>query len=262
MRRLLVITALLLGLLNLPCTAFASSTVEYDGSDGSFLYLNSDGEASSDLFESFKGVMPGDVLYETITIVNAKDSPTPERLYLKSAGQTATEEELLEELILTVYLQDGEELFVVNGSHSTNADEWCELGVVAPGGSVTLTVELEVPIELDTHFQSTSVQISSESLVWSFGAQEVSREEYEALLAGESSDEDSDDDSSIATVWSSDDDDTSQSSVVKKIANAVSDVYAKTSDHLCLAMLIVLVLMALGIILLVCSNRRSKKRTR
>ena len=80
---LLLITALLC---SLGVVAFADSTITYNGSQQGFEI-----ELDDDLFDSFKGVMPGDTLTETITIRNKYTAADNVLIYLRAVPHTEEE---------------------------------------------------------------------------------------------------------------------------------------------------------------------------
>lgn len=158
----LLLGAVLVGVL--PLTAHANPTsVEYEGSARSFVFV----PPSTDLFDGFKGVMPGDHLVQQIAVGNAQDGASV-RLYLKAEAPDARFDELLSSLALTVEQQGVGTLSDGPANKPSGLADWVYLGTVAPGDQATLLVSLDVPVELGNEFQKARGEV-----VWRFKAEEV-----------------------------------------------------------------------------------------
>ena len=70
MKKIFASLLMLLLMLSLSVTAFASGTVTYDGTARDFIFAPGSGESPTDLFSGFKGVMPGGTLTEQVLIKN------------------------------------------------------------------------------------------------------------------------------------------------------------------------------------------------
>lgn len=157
------ISALVLTLvmfLSVTGTAQASSGLTFNGQGNAFTFTSGspDQEYPTDLFSNFKDVMPGDTRTEQITIRNNATSRADVRFHLLSSGAVGQEsQEFLENLTLSVTRSDGVQLY--SGPASGSMGE-IDLGRLAYGGSVVLTVVLGVPIELDNSFQEAAGHIS------------------------------------------------------------------------------------------------------
>lgn len=166
-RMLQAVAAVLLGAALvgvLPLTAHANPTsVVYEGGARSFVFV----PPSTDLFDGFKGVMPGDHLVQQVAVGNAMGD-TPARLYLKAEAPDARFDELLGSLALTVEQQDAGTLFDGPANEPGGLADWVYLGTVAPGDQATLLVTLDVPEELGNEFQKARGEV-----VWRFRAEEV-----------------------------------------------------------------------------------------
>ena len=166
-RLLQAVAAILLGVALvgvLPLTAHAEPTsVVYEGGARSFVFV----PPSTDLFEGFKGVMPGDRLVQQVAVGNAKGD-TPVRLYLKAESPDARSNELLGSLALTVQQQGVGTLSGGPSNKPGGLADWVYMGTVAPGDQATLLVTLDVPVELGNEFQKARGEV-----VWRFKAEEV-----------------------------------------------------------------------------------------
>jgi len=170
---------LLIGVLILGVSA---SEITYSGGAEEFVFLPGSGYTSSDLFDSFKNVMPGDTRTETITITNDSDDSDYIKLYMRAEPHDESENPLtysetfenadgkdqadipgqrdetaatmrgfLAQLTLTVETEDGE---VLNAIPENNNDltEGVYLGKFYKGDDTELKVTLEVPIDLGNEY--------------------------------------------------------------------------------------------------------------
>lgn len=176
---LLMVLAVTVGMMT---TAFAAeSTVTYTGPSTLFEFEPGSYWTDTDLFENFKGVMPGDVLYEEVKVKNATSRP----VQIWMGGLLHDEEEnpisprVLEELIadgrkgelseleymhdflaqmtLTVWKGDMiDRNIIYQGTPNTLEegfeDGFVSLGIFPMGSSVTLNVRLEVPITMGNEY--------------------------------------------------------------------------------------------------------------
>lgn len=156
----------LLMLLSCLCAAYADTgSVTYDGDAQSFVFLPGSDYSPSDLFPDFKGVMPGDRLTQTLRLRN--DSDHRVRLYLRSLGSESGSEEFLSQMTLTVQAPTST-LFDAPAHETAQLTDWTELGTIAPGGDLELTVTLNVPLTMGNDFRS-----AIGCLDWQFKAQEL-----------------------------------------------------------------------------------------
>lgn len=172
----------LLMALSVVAPAFAAeSTVTYTGPSTLFEFEPGSYWTDTDLFENFKGVMPGDVLYEEVKVKNATTRP----VQIWMGGLLHDEEEnpisprVLEELIadgrkgelseleymhdflsqMTLTVWKGEMIdrnIIYQGTPNTLEegfeDGFVSLGVFPMGSSVKLNVRLEVPITMGNEY--------------------------------------------------------------------------------------------------------------
>ena len=76
MKKISIFLALLMAVLL--CGSALAASVSYEGGAEKFVFV----PENSDLFENFKGVMPGDVLEQKITVKNNTDKAV--RIYLRA----------------------------------------------------------------------------------------------------------------------------------------------------------------------------------
>ena len=145
----IIVLALCLGLAP---AAFASS-VTYQGQAEKFVFAPGSDYSPTDLFENFKGVMPGDQLTQQIEVKNAADNKVKVKLYIRALGAHEASVEFLKQMNLTVR-QDGKSvLFDAPADQKATLEDWVCLGTFQSGADVKLDVTLSVPLEMDNEFQ-------------------------------------------------------------------------------------------------------------
>ena len=172
-------------LLGMSATAFAESKVTYEGGAEKFVFLPGSEYSETDLFENFKGVMPGDVITQEITVQNNYTKAKKVNIYLRAVvhdeqGNPLSEEvartedlvsmqDFLSQLTMTVK-QGDKVLFSASPDELDGLKENVLLGTF-PGRSKTiLTVELSVPIELGNEYANRVGEVD-----WIFTAEEVTK---------------------------------------------------------------------------------------
>lgn len=175
--------ALTMGL-SLP--AFADSAVTFKGAQEGFAITSDSAYTDTDLFDGLKGAMPGDLLKDTVEITNEAADSDLIRVYLRAephdeaanppvyqGGETvASMQDFLSQLTMRVY--NGTEL--IYESSPDQPDELTEnvcLGDIANGETLTLDLELEVPIELGNDYANRVGEVD-----WVFLAEGIT---YETL---------------------------------------------------------------------------------
>lgn len=175
----------LLLLLGMGATAFAESKVTYEGGAEKFVFLPGSEYSETDLFENFKGVMPGDVITQEITVQNNYTKAEKVKIYLRAVvhdeqGNPLSEEvartedlvsmqDFLSQLSMTVK-QGDKVLFSASPDELDGLKENVLLGAF-PGRSKTiLTVELSVPFELGNEYANRVGEVD-----WVFTAEEVTK---------------------------------------------------------------------------------------
>ena len=172
-------------LLGMGATAFAESKVTYEGGAEKFVFLPGSEYSETDLFENFKGVMPGDVITQEITVQNNYTKAEKVNIYLRAVvhdeqGNPLSEEvartedlvsmqDFLSQLTMTVK-QGDKVLFSASPDELDGLKENVLLGTF-PGRSKTiLTVELSVPFELGNEYANRVGEVD-----WVFTAEEVTK---------------------------------------------------------------------------------------
>lgn len=167
MRRTIICLAAILMALML-CSSALASSVTYIDRDKLFEFKPGSEYEVTDLFENFKGVMPGDVLGEEITISNASKGKI--RIWMQCKYDSYVEtnmKDFLDKLTLKVETSD-ETIFEAAASEKAQLSEPVLLGTFKQKGKVKLNVTLEVPIELGNDYMN---QIGV--VPWTFLVEEI-----------------------------------------------------------------------------------------
>lgn len=141
-------------LLPLATSVSADGKVTYSGNSGDFIFTPGSEHSPTDLFDSFKGVMPGDTRTQKVNVVNDADNQVKVMIYLRALGAHEGSEKFLSQMTLTVDATDGERLFKAPPSEKGDLTDWYCLGTFYSGSDVDLDIMLEVPIEMDNEFQN------------------------------------------------------------------------------------------------------------
>lgn len=159
---------MLLVVMSMSVTAFAASpSITFEGFSKGFDFQPGSEYTETDLFGSFKNVMPGDTVTETITFTNSATDCDFVNLYMRAEAHdetdnplspkvaeketVATMTEFLSKLFMKVW--NGTELIYdaspdqLDGLKSNKL-----LGTFRTGETATLKVELSVPIELGNEY--------------------------------------------------------------------------------------------------------------
>jgi len=183
-------------------------TITFKGAEEGFDFGNGSEYTDSDLFDSFKDVMPGDQLSETIQIKNEAEDCDYIKLYMRAAvhdenGNPLTYSEIFEQLDgkdqsgenqtpvdgqrdesvvtmqdflsqLTMRIYNGTELIYNAAPSEVGAlVNNVLLGTLSKGESLNLKIELDVPIELGNEYANRVGEVD-----WVFLAECI---EYEKL---------------------------------------------------------------------------------
>ncbi len=171
-RRMKKVTSLLLGLVSVLCFSVpaiaADASVTYDGNAQKFIFAPGSDYSPTDLFDNFKGVMPGDSLTQKIVVKNAVSNKVKIKLYLRSTGAQEGSEEFLSQMNLTVTQDGGAELFSAPADTSTGLTGWMYLGTFFSGADIDLNVKLDVPLGMNNDFQN-----AIGTLKWEFKVEEL-----------------------------------------------------------------------------------------
>ncbi len=188
-RKLFSIALVMTLILALPIKAYAAdSVITYNGHN---LYDFASGSeySLSDLFDGFKGVMPGDKLTEQITITNTAGCCDYIEVYMRAdahgennplstkVAETETVASMSDFLShLTMTVKNGEQVIFQGSPDQTGVlSDYVYLGTLNQYGSLQLYVELEVPIELDNQYANRAGEVDWLFLMREYNYQEETR---------------------------------------------------------------------------------------
>lgn len=136
------VVALLLATMGQPVHA---SSVSYENQAERFVFV----PESTDLFENFKGVMPGDSVEQEILVKNGSLGPV--KIYLRINPIRPEDEAFLKELTLSIQSQ-GVEYFNETLDQQGQFDEFVLLAELNPQQEKALNLVLDVPLSLSSEF--------------------------------------------------------------------------------------------------------------
>lgn len=168
-----VLTAMLLTAMCI--TAFAKEpSITFNGFADGFDFQPGSEYTETDLFGSFKNVMPGDTVTETITFTNAADDCDFVYLYMRaephdettnplSSGVAARETvasmaDFLSQLSMRVW-NGAELIYEASPDETDGLTENKFLGMFRTGETATLRVELVVPIEMSNEYANRAGEV-------------------------------------------------------------------------------------------------------
>lgn len=146
----------------------ANSTVTYTGNNGTFAFAPGSEYSLTDLFDEFKGVMPGDNLTEQVTVRNNANGTVYVKIYMRAKGAVEGSEKFLSQMTLSVaQLGRANKLFEAPADQTAQLTDWVLLGTFQSGANTTLDLTLNVPITMGNDFQDAVGELE-----WEFRAEE------------------------------------------------------------------------------------------
>ena len=110
----------------------------------------------TDLFDNFKGVIPGDKLTQHIIMKNGCSDYDYIKVYMRAEADN--KDAFLANLSMTVDV-DGKKIFSGTPNETGLLSENVMLGTLDKNESVSLNVQLDVPIEMGDEFANTSGEV-------------------------------------------------------------------------------------------------------
>lgn len=165
MKKIITLCLALLLLSMLSCSALANAAVNYKGDAEKFIFIPGSDLSDTDLFENFKGMLPGDTLTQVIEVNN--HTPNPVRIYMRAEPVDPLHKEFLSQLRMKVECKD-ETIFEAAPSETAQLTENTLLGTFKKNGSTELTVTLSVPFDMDNRFMSMNGVVP-----WTFVVEEM-----------------------------------------------------------------------------------------
>ena len=137
-------------------SAFAATgNVTYTKDAGDFIFEPGSKYSPTDLFTEYKGVMPGDVLTQKITVKNNASKKASVKIYLRSLGAAdKSSDDFLSQLKLTVSKASEDPMFEAAANEKAGLKDWVLLGTFGSGASIDLNLNLEVPTSLDNEYSN------------------------------------------------------------------------------------------------------------
>jgi len=166
--RLLLVVALAFSML---CPTFvtvnAAGSVTYAGQAEKFIFAPGSDHSPTDLFDGFKGVMPGDTRTQKVHIINDANDKVKAVIYLRALGAHEGSEKFLSQMELTVDAADGERLFKAPADQKATLEDWVCLGTFYSGAEVDLDLNLHFDINAGNEFMNAVGKLD-----WEFKVEE------------------------------------------------------------------------------------------
>ena len=169
MKNITKICMVLLLMVALSSSALAAASVTYVGGAEDFIFMPGSEYSESDMFDNFKGVLPGDVLTQNITVKNNTSGKV--RIYMRAEPVTELDRDFLSQLKLHVECKDSA-IFDAAASETAQLTNNTLLGTFKSKGSTQLTVTLTVPAELGNEYMGKVGTVP-----WPFLVEEIPEED-------------------------------------------------------------------------------------
>ncbi len=167
---LLLVLSLSVEMAGVVLAAEGASVLTVKDLQGDFQVTPGSEQSQSDLFSSFKGVMPGDVCTETIEIRNRTAEHKPLRLFLTSVSPNPEQKESVAELLSMLNIRIwADDTLVFDATADTSSNQPVSLGVIPYRKSAEMRIELTVPVAVNSQQARNMAQIQ-----WFFSAEDAS----------------------------------------------------------------------------------------
>ena len=183
-KRLVILLVIATMLCSFAVSANAQGKVTYSADADKFIFEPGSEHSPTDLFTDYKGLMPGDIVKQDITVKNDSDE-VKVNLFVRSLGAQDGTEDFLSKLRLTVAKSDENEMaymFDASADQTAGMTDWVFLGTLYAGGEVNLVLNLQIPIELGDDYQDAIGKIA-----WEFKAEEMPKEPDDPVKPGDGS---------------------------------------------------------------------------
>ena len=149
----------------LALTAFAAdSTVTWNGMDKGFAFAPGSNYTTTDLFDNFKMVMPGDVRTEVVTVSNRADDSDYIKIYMRTDTHDDPETQMFLSALSIKVSNGGNVLF----EGFADVTEPILLGKLLPDESLKLDVTLTAPLSLGNEYSGKIGEVDWIFLVEAF----------------------------------------------------------------------------------------------
>ena len=179
MKRFFLLLTVLFLLLVSSLSVAAKGRVTFLSDSDRFIFDPGSPHSPTDLFSSYKNLMPGDSVSQEITVKNGASYETKVKLYVRSFGAEEGSEAFLSKLHLTVAkVEQNEMAYMFDAAADQGAvmADWVYLGTLYSGGEVNLVLNLAIPLELGNEYQNAAGTIR-----WEFKVEKLPVEPSDPL---------------------------------------------------------------------------------